>query len=58
MIQIIGVRDAGAWHEVLVRKTSPGREDFTAAVMTAPYEMLVVKKSSKPVKFVVEDIHP
>ena len=57
MIQIIGVRDTGAWHEVLVRKTSPGREDFTAAVMTAPYELLVVNKSSKPFKFVFEDAH-
>ncbi len=54
-IQITQVKDAGAVTEVIVSRISPGARDVLTAVLTQPYDMLIIEKPAKPVKFVIKD---
>ncbi len=54
-IDITHVKDAGKFLEVSVRRMSPDARDVTTQALTAPYDMLVIEKPGKPVRFVVKD---
>lgn len=52
-IKITSVKETDKAVVVSVRTTSPPPDSFTTQALTQPYELLVVKKPTKPVKFVI-----
>ncbi len=53
-IRIKGVVEKEDFVEVVVLKTSPGPGAITTQALTQPYDMLIVPKPTKRVKFVVK----
>ncbi|MCP4191680.1 MAG: protease complex subunit PrcB family protein [Planctomycetaceae bacterium] len=52
-IEITGVKQTDKAVVVSVRTTSPPPDSFTTQALTQPYDLLVVKNPTKPVKFVI-----